>query len=184
MKKRLSALCLASLLSTTALANTDQTLSEDKHWQVGIGSYALTIEVDDSYNDSEDDFVGGNFSVAYAFTDSFSVRGQFYALEHDDFSEIEVSGAEFNAYYGTGMLNEGFKAFIGGGFYTETLEFESVDEDFSGVQLSGGVGYNWEHVSLDFALSLRSVGDYADFADVDDDDTTAAAGSLNLSYRF
>ena len=64
------------------------------------------------------------------------------------------------------------------------MEADGFDENFSGAQISGGIGYNWQKVSLDFTLAIRTAGDYADMLDEDEDDVVAASGSLNIAYRF
>jgi hypothetical protein len=51
--------------------------------------------------------------------------------------------------------------------------------------LSGGIGYNWQNVALDFVLAFREKSDYEDMlvgtgVNVD----AAASGSLILSARF
>ncbi len=153
-----------------------------KQWSVGAGTYAVALGWEDSENDS---FGGGALSATYAFNDNFAIRGNLYSLEHDDYSDAELTGFELSAFYGTGLATKGFKAYVGGGLYSETLEFNNVDfdESFSGAQISGGFGYNWESVSLDFFIALRSTGDYEDLAD-DGDEVSAASGSLVLAYRF
>ncbi|KGJ92193.1 outer membrane beta-barrel protein [Thalassotalea sp. ND16A] len=188
MKKRhiTSALLAAMALANTAVAadtnTTQQTVNDVKHWNVGVGTYALVIDDED---EGDDDFTGFGLSATYAFSDKVAIRGEYYSLEHDDESKLEVSGFDLVAYYGTNLMSPGFKAYIGGGVYSESLEYSSfdVDEDFSGVQLNGGIGYNWEMVSLDFVLGLRSVGDYEDFAG-DSADLSAATSSLIISARF
>jgi len=37
------------------------------------------------------------------------------------------------------------------------------DQTFNSIGMTGVLGYSWEHVALDFTLSLRVIGDYADF---------------------
>lgn len=88
------------------------------------------------------------------------------------------------AFYVTGLLSEGFKAYIGSGFYSETLEIGSFDEDFSGAQINGGIGYNWEQVSLELSIGIRSTGDYEGFVDDSGTDVTAVSSALTVSYRF
>ena len=60
------------------------------------------------------------------------------------------------------------------------------DEKFRGVQLNGGLGYNWEVIALDFVLGIRETGDYEDFGQDSgiSTDVTAVSGSLILSARF
>lgn len=151
-----------------------------KNWSVGISSYALIVSSDD-YGD--DDFTGVAFSANHFMSDNVGFKFELYVLEHDDFSEIEVTGMDVLAYYGSGLLSEGFKWYIGGGLYTETLEVGSFEEDFSGGQLNGGIGYNWDSVGLDLSLGYRTTDDYEDYAE-DGDDITATTASIALSYRF
>ena len=174
----LALLAASVLVSSTAFANTEQ---DNKHWQVGVGSYAVVVEADD-YPD--DDFTGFNLSSTYAFTDNVAIRGQYYSLEHDDESDLELSGVDILAFYGTGLLSKGFKAYVGGGFYSETMEMDGFDEDFSGAQINGGIGYNWDAVSLELSIGIRSTGDYEDLIDDSDTDVTAVSSALTVSYRF
>ncbi|WOH36618.1 outer membrane beta-barrel protein [Thalassotalea fonticola] len=153
----------------------------DKQWQVGIGTYALVLEPDDSDYD-EDEFTGYNLSLTYGATDNVAIKASYYDTEHDDFSQLELSGCELQLLAGTGLASTGFKIYGSFGFYSESMEYDDIDEDFSGAQLGGGIGYNWEQVALDFTLSLRTTSDYEDFAEIDD--ISAATSSLNIAYRF
>lgn len=181
-------LIATAILSSTILFSslvcaeeTEQLVESQKKWNVGISTYAITIDAA-AYGD--DQFAGYSLSGGYSFSDNVALRGQYYSTEHDIDSSLELSGLDLNVYVGTGLASEGFKAYAGLGVYSETLEssYFQVEEDFSGVQLSGGIGYNWESVSLDFALAIRSTGDYEDFGT--GADTSAVAGSLILAYRF
>ncbi|RCU49568.1 hypothetical protein EZV61_15515 [Corallincola luteus] len=164
------------------LANAESIAeSETKQWSVGVGSYALIIDSDD-YGD--DTFEGYALSADYAINDNFAVRGNYYSLEHEDLSSLEIDGFELLGYFGTGLMTEGFKAYIGGGFFSENLDGPfGLDEDFSGLQLNGGLGYNWEYVALDFSLAVRDPSDYEDLGD-DDDDLTVVSGLLKIAFRF
>ncbi|KGJ88080.1 hypothetical protein ND16A_2633 [Thalassotalea sp. ND16A] len=182
------ALSLASALSCQALAEQPEQAAAEplKQWNVGIGSYATTINVDGNHGDEDLDFSGLNLAGTYAFNDNVAIRAGYYSLDFDDDSELESSGLDLLAYYGTGFATEGFKAYIGGGFFTDTWEAEGEDEDFSGIQLNGGIGYNWEFVSLELMLGIRSADDYADFIEDlgGNGDVTAISSSLLLSARF
>lgn len=156
----------------------------EKKFTIGIGTYALNL----SYNNSTDDeFSGFGISASYAFTDQFAVRGEYYSLDHDDFSALEASGIDLVAYLGTGLATQGFKAYIGGGLFSETWEIAGFEEDFSGLQLNGGIGYNWDVIALDFVLGIRDASEYEDFIMRTigvNTDATAVSGSLILSARF
>lgn len=186
----------SSTVTTTGLVPF-QAVKEEKHWAIGVSSYSLGIYTEDNsyfaddYDYDDEFFDGGAFFVNYHFSESISARVQFYALEHEDFSEIEISGVDVLLYWGGGFLTQGFKWYIGGGGYSETLEVGNLEEDFSGAQFNGGIGYNWEHIGLDFSLGARTTSDYEDFADkgsddlIDrDEDMFALTVALGVSVRF
>ena len=163
-----------------------QAEEQEKKFNLGIGSYALNISYSNALI-SSDELSGFGINALYAFTDNFAIRGEYYSLEHNDFSDIEVTGIDLVGYFGTGLATQGFKAYIGGGLYSENWSAPRLnDEKFHGVQLNGGLGYNWEVVALDFVLGIRETSDYEDsFQDaVISSDVTAVSGSLILSARF
>ena len=166
--------------NTTAVTQADK--NEAKHWSLGLGTYALVVDDDESI---DEEFTGYTLAATYAFQNNVAVKIQYYNIEHDDFSDVDVSGYDANIYFGTGLLNDGFKAYVGGGLYNETLEIDNLDfdEDFSGLQVSGGIGYNWKRVSLELAMNIRSIEDYEDFYGADDD-IIAVSSSLLFSIRF
>jgi hypothetical protein len=183
---------LAVLASTLILSNithaneNTQKNTSLKQFTIGAGTYATTINIDSRYGDESLDSSGLNISGSYAFSDNFSIRAGYYSLENDDFSDIESSGIDLVAYYGTGLATQGFKAYIGGGFFTDTWEAENESEDFSGLQLNGGFGYNWEVVVIDLIVGLRAADDYADVIEDagGEGEVTALSVSLLLSARF
>ena len=182
-------LYLQYVLVLTSLLASQNVLSEEleKKLNIGIGTYSLSIAYDNSLVGSDDELGGFGLSALYAFTNNFAIRGEYYSLEHDDFSDLDVSGIDIVAYFGTNLASHGFKAYIGGGLFSETWESGPVEEDFSGIQINGGIGYNWDVVALDFVLGIRDPSDYEDFVlDVGGITTDAAAvsGSLILSARF
>ncbi len=174
-------LVLLVFLSSSAQADNGQ-----KKFNIGIGSYALVVGYDDgSFKD--DELSGFGLSGTYAFTDHFAIRGIYYSLEHDDVSGLDNKGIDLVGYFGTGLATHGFKAYIGGGVFSETWEFSVVEEDFSGLQINGGLGYNWDVVALDFVLAIRDPGDYENFINrtlFTNVDAAAISGSLMLSARF
>lgn len=187
----LSKTVLASILaySLTAInAHAEEpTPQQEKKFSIGLGTYALTLDNDTS-GFSDDDFYGAALSAGYAFTDNVAIKGAFYYMEHDDFSDLEVTGIDLAVVGGTGLATEGFKIYGGAGFFSEEWEVSgtSGDEKFSGLQLVGGLGYNWEVVSLDFSIGIRDSSDYEDFyEDLGvNSDITAVSASLIVSARF
>jgi hypothetical protein len=182
--KYLFALLPLLILSSNAIAEPDEAV--DKRFSVGIGTYAAKIAYDNS-NISDDDFSGGALSFAYAFTDQFALRATFFSLEHNDFSDLKSKGYDLLAYLGTGLATHGFKAYIGGGLFRDKEEFGTYDKIFNGLQLSGGIGYNWDPVSLDLVIGIRDSSDYENFVNTIpgmDISATVVSSSLILSARF
>lgn len=173
---------LLLLLAVSSLSAQADDLN--KKFNIGLGTYALVITNDSAFFD-DDRLTGFSLSGLYAVSDMFALRAAYYALEHDDFSSIDDTGFDFVGYIGAGLMSEGFKIYGGGGIYTENWDTPTGDESFNGLQLSGGIGYNWKNVALDFVLSLRQKDDYEDVlvgSGVNIDG--AASGSLILSARF
>ncbi len=184
MKTKLQSVLIIISLVISLNATAEET---QKKFTIGLGTYALNISYDNALVGTDDELSGLGLSASYAFSNQFAVRGEYYSLEHNDFSIIDVTGIDLVAYIGTRLATQGFKAYIGGGIYSETWEVGPIEEDFSGVQLNGGIGYNWDVVALDLALGIRDTNDYTDFIIKNrgiNTDATAISGSLILSARF
>jgi len=174
---------LASSLIYSNVIFADES-KEIKNWSIGAGAQSLTVT-----NDYEDDeFSGAIITASYAFSDSLAIRGSIHSLEHDDVSELTSDSFDIIGYWGTGLQSEGFKAYIGAGLFSDTWELDGYqgDETFSGAVLSGGLGYNWEYVSVDFIVGARAAQDYADLVEEYGGSGTimAVTTSLVLSARF
>lgn len=175
MQIRIYTFLFISLLSFSSHAD-----DWDKKLNIGIGTYSMTLAYTDPFV-IDDEFSGTGLTVSYASTDHFLIRGTYYSLSHDIISELDVSGADVTANFGRGLSSEGFKAYFGAGFFNETWSIFGFDESFSGIQLNGGIGYNWENVSLDLTLGLRETSDYDQLTFFD---MTAVSTSLLLTARF
>jgi len=175
---------LATLLFSAQAYSTNFINTNKANWEIGIGGYAVVIDEDRSQN--QDELGGNSLSATFVFNDFLAIKGQYYSLDNEDdrSHKFDLSGYDVNAYFGENLQSKGFKYYMGIGFYKETLEYSSGDEDITGAQISGGIGYNWSHVSLDLTLSYRTVGDYAAFLDEKDDNVTAMSSSLTVAYRF
>ncbi len=179
-----SYLSILPFLIVSLGAHADNTVV--KPFSLGVGLYQSVISVDDALY-ANDELSGLGLSFGYSISDQFALRGTYYSLEHDDFSEVDSSGYDLVGYFGTGLASSGFKAYIGGGLFKDKWEVANFSESFSGLQINGGLGYNWYSVSLDFNLSLRDAGDYEDFVnDILGDKISASAvtGMLLMSARF
>jgi len=181
MKTTLAILFFSFLPFITHASNID----DPKMLQVGVGTYALVIAYDD--NTANDELSGTTLAIRAAVTDNFALHANFYSTTHDDLSSIDNSGIDVVAYIGKRFQSTGLKVYAGAGIFNETWESSNIEFDFNGLQLSGGIGYSWESVSLDFMLSLRDSTDYEEFIyDTLNVNVTSAAvsGSLLLSARF
>jgi hypothetical protein len=185
MKARLliTLVCIISLISLSVQADE---LGQEKRFAIGLGTYAHDIKYDNSFV-GDDEFSGWAISLTYSFTNNFAVKGALYSTEHDDVSSIEAGGLDLAIVGGTGLSTQGFKIYGGGGIFNETIEFPAIpDEKFSGIQLVGGLGYNWEVVAIDLSVAIRDANDYADFAERYGvtGDVSATAVAFTVSARF
>ena len=158
----------------------------DKPFSLGVGIYRSVVAVDEPFYEN-DELSGIGFSLGYAISNEFALRGTFFSLEHDDFSALDSTGYDITGHVGINLASYGFKAYIGGGIFKDKWQVTGFSKSFSGLQLNGGLGYNWESVSLDFILGIRDAGDYEDFVnEVFGDNVSASAvtGMLLLSARF
>ncbi len=182
--KNLFLLLTLSLISFNAFsASNGETM---KPFSIGLGTYRTVIAYDDS-RAGDDKLSGGSLSFGYAVSDQFALRATYFSLEHDDSSALESTGYDLLAYLGTSLSTPGFKAYIGGGYFSDEWKLASFSKKFSGLQLSGGIGYNWDAIALDFILGVRDSSDYEDF--VNDNSlfqvsATTVTSSLQLSFRF
>jgi hypothetical protein len=162
-----------------------------KPYSVSLGWYAENISSGSFTRDI--DFSGYSLSMGQVFLDNFDGRITLFSTDNDDLSSLESQGYEIVLHWGTGLASKGFKAYIGGGFFQDTWEVGTDKESFSGLQINGGIGYNWEHVALDFVLAVRDPDDYEKtinslvgtiIGSPTDISVDAYSTSLLLSYRF
>lgn len=171
---------LATLLIACQVNAND--FSPENHWSVGIGAYAFSIANDDDSNDSLD-FSGLNLAAGYAVNNHFQVRATYFSLENDDLSALESAGFDLMAYGGVGFSQSGFRGYGGAGFFSDKWSVSGETESFSGIQLGGGLGYNWGPAALDFVLTLRQADKYEDFI-FESGTYIAMSGNLTISYLF
>ncbi|WP_426369090.1 outer membrane beta-barrel protein [Pseudocolwellia sp. HL-MZ7] len=178
--KLISSTILASslLLSTLSYANTD----DANHWSVGAGRYVFTLSSDNDYA-NDDTFSGYNLTAGYAPNNHFQIRASYFSLESRDFSNLDSTGYDLMAYGGVGFTQKGFRGYGGAGFFSEEWKTSFDSESFSGLQLGGGVGYNWGQVALDFVIRFRQADKYEDL--ISKPATyVAVSANLNVSYLF
>ena len=161
-----------------AFASTAQ--AEESKGKIGLGSYVLSTTdlagATNNYNGAA--LVGG-----YNFTDTFSVNAHAYSLTHEVLTMVTMKG--FDLMVRAGHNGLGFTYFGGLGLFNETLTGTifgiSASHGFSGGLVGFGLGYNWEHVSVEWEGAIRGSQAYTDFTGKD---TAAVNASFNVSYRF
>ena len=183
---------LTSSLIFSNMTFADENTQPIKHWNIGGGLYALAFEGDNYRGNKHigNNLSGYTLSSTYAISDSFAINGKYYSVDHNIVSRfMDSAGVEITALYGTGLATKGFKAYFAGGLYRENFKaledssFIAQKGSVSGVQFGGGIGYNWEAVSLDYSVFMRSTADYDDYKYLGDD-VSAVSGALVLAFRF
>jgi hypothetical protein len=176
---------LLIVLSIPVVANSD---TEPKNFNLGIGVYSLQLyeKTSEETNLYDSDRLNGvSLSAAYMLTNRIAFRGTYYSLDRGNFPDTEASGYDVLAYYGNGMAMRGFKWYIGGGYFSEEWDVMTVSYSFSGMQFSGGFGYNWQRYSFDMLLHARDKGDYNNnLSEPDSEIRTAGVLSMMMSARF
>ncbi len=156
-------------------------IAEEGHINLGLGFYSISTKVVSSAR--SDRYTGSALIAGYSFNDLFAVNTHYYALSHDKFTATKMDGFDFTLRLG--YQGKGFIYFAGLGYYQETLTQPALGtSDITGGLFGYGLGYNWEHVSLQLEGAVRGTDDYAKFSNVNSTDVAAENYSLNLLYRF
>ncbi len=182
MLKKVAMITAMAISATPTFADES---TEGKQFSVGIASFATVIRADTGYGTGSDDFSGFALFGTGAVNDNVAFRLTYANQSHDNDSNLDLKAIEGSLIAGTGLASTGFKAYGSIGFFNETLEYAGFNEefDFSGLMFGGGIGYNWNPVSLEFWINFRDASDYEDFGG-GGVDVAATSGGLGLSARF
>lgn len=177
-----------ALITAVATANAPvfaNETPEQKQLSLGIASFATVIRADNGFASDSDDFSGFALFGTGAVNDNVGFRLTYASQSHDEDSNLDLTALESSIIAGTGLATTGFKAYGSLGFFSESLELSGFSEefDFNGLMLGGGIGYNWNPLSLEFWINFRDASDYEDFGG-GRVDVSAASGGLGLSARF
>lgn len=181
----LKKVAMISVMAISASPVSADESVEEKQFSLGISSFATVISADTGYGTESDDFSGFALFGTGAVNDNVAFRLTYASQSNEDDSNLDLTALEGSLLAGTGLATTGFKAYGSIGFFNETLEYSGLsgEFDFSGLMLGGGIGYNWEPVSLEFWINFRDASDYEDFGG-GGVDVSAASGGLGLSARF
>jgi hypothetical protein len=176
---------LATAITCVSLPALAEDTSSNKHFSAGIASFATTVRTDTRFGTEDDDFSGFALFGTGAVNDNVGFRLTYAKQSLEDDSDLKLDALEGSIIAGTGLATTGFKAYGSLGFFSETMKMNgfSNELDFSGLMLGGGIGYNWNPVSLEFWINFRDSGDYEDLIG-EGADVAAASGGLGLSVRF
>lgn len=173
---------LRSTQTQSVISTIPKSIPSRSH-AIGIASWGLTLSNmnAESGEDDETRFGGAALTYQFGFNDHIAMRFNLYAAEHEDFSELNISGMDGQVILTTNARNTGFKFYIGGGYFDEKWDNGMTSTSFSGGEFVFGLGYNWSRVGLDLAGGVRPQSAY----DVPDEaDLLFVTGSLRLTYRF
>ena len=158
-----------------------------KHFEVGITSYSKTIS--GVYcgtvfcYEADDGFSGLGFYVQGAVNDNFGVRFVSSTQNYEEDDSIQFRSLDYLVVLGSGLIKTGLKAYGLFGMYNDSLYLSNTKlESFYGLQVGGGIGYNWEPISVDFWLAYRQISDYADFYEDNFGTSVSSISSAGLSF--
>ncbi|CUS47837.1 MAG: hypothetical protein HLUCCO02_09885 [Idiomarinaceae bacterium HL-53] len=122
------ALSAASLISTSALANTDE-----KKYSVGLSSFATSVD----FVGGTDDATGIGVTATAVLNElgkgHLALISNFAMMEHDTFSQLDVDNVDVSLLWGYNLTQYGFKYYVGGGFFNEKWSTNGFSETFSGA---------------------------------------------------
>ena len=150
---------------------------------IGIATWGISLPDlnAESGQDDETQYSGGALTYQFGFHDHIAMRLNLYSADHEDSSDVTISGIDAQLILTTNARSKGFKFYIGGGDFDEKWVNGFRDISYSGGEFVFGLDYNWNRVGLDLAGGVRPQSAY----DVPDEaDILIVTGSLRLTYRF
>ncbi len=181
--KLLPLIAAIGLNSTTAFAEQAKPT-----FSAGISTFAISQVVDDGYYAEDITFTGLQFIGSANLTDQVQAQIGFYSTSEENYDQLEMSGYSMRLNLGKGFQKKGLKVFGTFGLFNDRLTIKnnsSFEEKASGLEFGGGVGYNFEVVSVDYGLTIRTSSDYEkDEVWGSDTDVTTATGYLALTANF
>lgn len=175
---------LPILLFLGVFASSPSLLASDqpKHFTIGLASFATSVAYDTNWGTETETFAGPAFFASAAVNDNVAFRLTYARQKHEDASALKLDAMELSLLAGMGMANAGLKVYGSLGLFSEALKLSGFEDDeFSGLMLGAGIGYNWNPIALEFWLNIRDTSDYEDISGVD---VVALSGGLGLSARF
>lgn len=160
-------------------------------YEIGFGSYSHSYES----NKRSDSWSGYSLRGSYYSAGHVAGRMSLYSTDADLVNYFgtktgtsEITGVSMAGLMGTNW-GRGFNMFGGLGLYAEDFDWDEHSGSWSGYLILYGVGYRWEHVSLELSAELRETSDpdefYRDELGVTgDSNQTYSSGSLTVGVSF
>ena len=170
-------------VSTQSTINVIQNEVPSRNHAIGIATWGLSLTDLNAPAGEDDDtqFNGAALTYQFSFNNYIAMRFNLYSAEHEDFSDLVISGMDGQVILTTNARNKGFKFYLGAGYFDEKWDNGNNETSFSGGEFIFGLGYNWSRVGLDLAGGVRPQSAY----DAPDEaDLLFVTGSLRLTYRF
>lgn len=130
-----------------------------------IGLTRSTTSVNHETAGAEDSS-GLGLSYTLVFSDSghrqWASRFTYASHESCCYRGVSVTALDASVLWGRNLNRQGFKWAAGGGYFYENFSYPNrqPSDVFSGLQLTGALGYNFQPFSLDFWLNFRSGDSY------------------------
>jgi len=154
----------------------------EKKISFGFGTYSLSVSHADLFQSDKTLTLSGTaFSASYAMSNNIAFRGSFFSLTDDDFPDVDSSGVDIIALFGSGFTTQGFNGYLGAGIFIDRWKNANENQHLDGTQLNAGIGYNWEALSLNLLFGLRESGEYDNQGN---SFTAVVSSSFSLSVRF
>ena len=149
---------------------------------LGIGTWGLNIKDTKDDNGVDTTYRGAALFYQYGLNDHLALRVNLYSAEQEDFSNLKVSGLDGQLLLTSNARDNGFKIYIGAGYFSEKFKNDNsnYEKKYKGAEGIFGLGYNWSRIGFDFTGAVRPRSAY----DVEGSDLLYVTGSLGLSFRF
>lgn len=170
----------AIFLTAVVLAPLAQAAELSARNSVGISRYTSSV----SYNGLRSatlDLNGFALFATRALDHHLALRGGWFQQHHT--SDMSADGIDIQLLAGNNFDRKGLKLFGGVGYLRERWGLSEGDVTLESPQVTMGVGYNWDDVSVEWWGAVRAANEYDKLAPVTAS-AAATAGSLLLSYRF
>lgn len=153
---------------TPVTTTAKESVGTHLHAQIGGGYHGRFIsETNDDYAVN---FNSPVFSARLIPAKNFALETNYYNFGGGRYTKgsesgpsvFDNSGLEVNFLLGSSLVDDGFFAYVGVGYFSETWESMTSGNQYgaSGIQAPIGIGYNFGHFSIDAQAAYRNPAAY------------------------